>query len=77
MRHTKPVRKTTEEDHAWTCDRCLNRYDAKSLDASLMHHLSFVAGFGSEFEDNANYELDLCEHCVVVLLGPLFRKATK
>lgn len=57
------------------CDRCGLEMRQETCDGEWEERLTvaFRGGYHSEFGDGNLVELDLCQHCVRDLLGPLLR----
>lgn len=71
MRTYKTV-KRSEEDTV-TCDRCglMDEVDGMEGQEFLKHYQS--CGFDSIFGDLNHIRLDLCQHCVKLLLGTVIQ----
>ncbi|HBD94870.1 MAG TPA: hypothetical protein DC057_11930 [Spirochaetia bacterium] len=78
---TVKVEKTTHV----VCDKCGKQYglDYRNHDsgneiweAQEFHHINFVGGFASVFGDGTKVECDLCQHCLLEMIGNFCRKDT-
>lgn len=72
MKNTQEAHTLTHEVVSITCDRCKKTYD-DWIEMQEAVTVSFRGGYGSIFNDQSEYECDLCQHCVKELLGPYLR----
>ncbi len=55
---------------ACICDRCKKRIEANDVfEFQEMHHIRFVGGYGSIFGDETSVKCDLCQNCLLELIG--------
>lgn len=78
MIHYKKKIKTFEVPEYITCDRCKNSYSTDpytddSMEVQEFHHIRFTGGFSSVFGDSVPIECDLCQHCLLELIGTFYR----
>lgn len=55
------------------CDVCKRTDDAESLELHSYLSIDDVGGFGSVFGDMNTIELDMCQYCMMDLLGSYIR----
>jgi hypothetical protein len=55
------------------CDRCKKSYDPDSLEVNNFISYCGAQGYGSKIGDGKIIGIDLCEECVVQVLGPWLR----
>lgn len=75
MRKIEQVSKATPTITEVTCDRCTIVVKADDImEFQEFLSLTYDAGYGNrEFNDGDELEIDLCQHCVKVVLGPYLR----
>jgi len=75
MKNFIKKRTTHEVVSSVVCDVCQKEYDADDfVEMQEFHHIDFVGGYGSVFEDMSRYNCDICQHCLKEKLGPYIRK---
>ena len=50
------------------CDRCHKIYEDE-MELQEFHHIYFEGGYGSVFGDTNRVECDLCQRCLLQLVG--------
>ena len=74
MIHVEEVLKPVTEISAFTCDRCGKYVSINDcFEFQEAHHISFVGGYDSVFGDGVKVECDLCQTCLLDLIGGIFR----
>lgn len=71
MLHVEKVRRTREEVVGFTCSRCGVRYapeDELEWQEKLLVEL--VGGYSAVFGDGSVLTVELCQRCIVAVLGP-------
>jgi predicted secreted protein len=63
------VKKDVEVPVSVTCDVCGKTYSIEDLEAEEFHHVNFVGGFTSVFGDEVEVTCDICQHCLLELIG--------
>lgn len=57
------------------CDSCNKKIDQSDrIELQETLYISFIAGYGTVFEDGEEYETQLCQHCVKKILGKFLRE---
>jgi len=53
------------------CDICQTEYNYEQDELELQEFISinFTGGYGSIFGDGMNVKLDICQHCLYMLIG--------
>lgn len=59
---------------AKTCGRCGRRAEVGDSEFQEFLSVDRVAGFGSVFGDGELIRLDLCQHCVKIVVGQWMQK---
>lgn len=70
---TKEVKETYPV--AKICDKCGRRVEKTDIiEWQEFYHISFTGGYGSIFGDTELVEIDLCQHCLMELIGDVWKK---
>lgn len=71
MQYLEPQQ--TQHVFAKSCDRCGHRSEENDIEFNEFLSIDRKAGYGSVFADGHQLQLDLCQHCVAVVLGEWMR----
>jgi len=75
MIERKPIEKQVIEEIAVriTCDICHKVFDLTTtqdeMEVQEFHRIDFVGGYGSVFGDTYRVQCDICQNCLLKLLG--------
>ena len=71
IRKKKKVTTTTKEVVGFTCDRCKQTFTEEEhpFEVQEAHFIRFVGGYGSVFGDGSPVACELCQHCLLDLIG--------
>jgi hypothetical protein len=72
MINYKEVNTTRREITSITCDVCGKTYD-DDLSLQEFKHIGGTGGYNSYFGDGLHYECELCEKCLIEILGQYMR----
>jgi hypothetical protein len=65
---------TVEEVQSMICDVCKKEYKPDDIfELQEFHHIRFTGGYGSVFGDEADVECDICQHCLLKMIGEYAR----
>lgn len=76
MRQYTQQTKPQEVLVALQCDRCHKTFDpaADIFECQEFVSLRLTGGYGAVLGDGSTHEIDLCQRCVVEVLGPWLRE---
>jgi hypothetical protein len=68
--------KTVKVPISVMCDVCKKEFSLENdfLESQEFQHINFVGGFGSVFGDDVEIQCDICQHCLLKLIGDYCRK---
>lgn len=69
MINYKNVEVVVEEPISKTCDICKKTVDHGELDFQEFHHIEFTGGYSSIFGDMATIVCDVCQDCLMTMIG--------
>ena len=69
MINYKIKRVKAREIKSMTCDVC-GRTDDNDFDIQEYHHIDFIGGYGSVFGDEVRIRCDICQECLLKMIGP-------
>ena len=70
MKKYKDIKTIRKQFISITCDKCGKTItNEEILDLQEWLQISFIAGYGSIFDDGEEYQCDLCQQCTKELLG--------
>ena len=67
MQYFKP--QLVQHVFAKSCDRCGRHSEETDTESNEFLSVDRKAGYGSVFVDGQRLQLDLCQHCMAVILG--------
>ena len=74
MIHYEEAQETRKEIKFKECDKCHKKFNIDDIcEMQEFLHFRNTGGYGSIFGDEAEIELDLCQHCVKDILGQYLR----
>jgi len=59
-----------------TCDKCKKVFsylDLGEFETQEFHHINFVGGYGSVFGDSCEVKADICQRCLLIMIGDFCR----
>lgn len=67
--------KETEKILSFQCDKCKKEFDYEVdiFEIQEFHHIHFVGGYGSVFGDETHVQCDLCQRCLMEIIGDICR----
>lgn len=72
MKHSETETIEIDRLKAVTCDICQTTY-SDGLEMQEFHHILTTGSYGSIFGDGTLIECDICQHCLMRLLGRYIR----
>jgi len=75
IHYKKKFRVLDNEPESIVCDKCgIEVFDDNPMEIQEFHHINFVGGYGSVFGDGAWVRCDLCQSCLMELIGDYCRR---
>jgi hypothetical protein len=61
--------------NSYVCDRCKKEVSVDDImELQEWHRVSFVGGYSSVFGDGCKVEADICQNCLLELIGAFCRR---